>query len=115
MRWLKHLWQDQDAFVVSTELLLVTAVLTLGLLVGATTLRDQIVQGFGDLATALGRLNQSYSYTGDGDPGDDHYVAGSSYEDRTDFGEGEDPANAEPAGISVRAGAQDEGSGPAPQ
>ena len=115
MRLLRRLWRDQDGFVVSTELLLVTVVLVLGMLVGATTLRDQVVQEFGDLAAALGRLNQSYSYTGDGDPGDDNYVAGSSYENQADAGEEEDQANAGPAGISVSADAQDEGSAVAPR
>jgi len=108
------LWRDKRGFIATTDLILLTTVLVLGTLVGAATLRDQVVQEFGDLATALGRLNQSYSYQGDGDEDDDCWVAGSSYEDQTDFGEDADEAGKAPAGISVDVGPSDEGTRPEP-
>ncbi len=113
MKSLKCLWRDQQGFVASTELILLTVVLAIGVMVGLVTFRDQVVQEFGDMATAIGRLNQSYSYSGDtGDAGE---VAGSSYEDLSDFGEEEDTAGQEPAGISVSgAGSQDEGTAASP-
>lgn len=61
MTLLKKLWRDEQGFVASTDLILITTILVLGMLVGLVTMRDQVVQELGDLATAIGQLNQSYS------------------------------------------------------
>ena len=113
VKLLKCLWCDETGFVASADLILVTTVLILGVLVGLVTLRDQIVQELGDLAGAIGHLNQSYSYTGD--TGDGGEVAGSSYEDLPDLCEQDDTPNAEPSCISIAGvGPHDEGSSPSP-
>jgi hypothetical protein len=102
---LKKIWTDQRGFVATTDLILIASILVLGMIVGLATLRNSVVQEFGDLATALGRLNQSYSYTGNVyDPEDsDAYaqVAGSDYTDEPDFGDDGDPEGQPAAGISV--------------
>lgn len=107
----KRLWRDQGGVVNTTDVILMTALLGLGMIVGLTSLRNQIVQELTDVACAVGFLNQSYSYEGnvsdtDLDPDDEwlgtHEVAGSSYEDLPDFGEEPDVSGQEPGGISVR-------------
>lgn len=116
---LRRLWRDQGGFVSTTDLLLLATIVVLGSIVGLVAFRNQVVQEFGDLATAIDSLNQSYTYTGDGDsepdgepdPGrEDCFVAGSTYTDETDFPNEGDPPNNEPAGIDVDAPPVDEGS-----
>ncbi len=112
---LKRLWRDETGFLASTDLILLTVILTLGMIVGLTAFRDQVVQEFGDLATAVGRLNQSYQYQGCGEEGvTDHWVAGSDYTDEPDFCEVADVADQPPAGISVSVAPNAEGSAPSP-
>lgn len=119
MKILERLWRDEAGFVATTDLVLIAVILVMGSIVGLVTLRDQVVQEFGDLATAIGRLNQSYSYEGDSfgcdgggsgqhaqiggprPPRCECFVAGSSYHDRTDFCEEEDRAGRAPAGIKI--------------
>jgi hypothetical protein len=112
----KRLWGDESGFIVSTDLILISSILVIGLLVGLVSVRDQIVQELGDVAMAVGNLNQSYSLAGHSVTfgGFTFTVAGSSFEDTNDFGEsgpGEnntDVAGSEPAGISVTVGASGE-------
>jgi hypothetical protein len=114
---IKRLWDDESGFVVSSDLILVSSILVLGLLVGLVSLRDLIVQELGDVAMAVGNLNQSYSFAGHTVEFDglEFTVAGSSFTDESDFGEGgtgennEDPDGSEPAGISVTVEASSEG------
>ncbi len=121
---LKRLWRDQRAFVATTDLILIFTIAVLGTIVGLATLRNSVVQEFGDLGAALGSLNQSYHYSGNDDgtvPADPHdpdqwgsddfgaWVPGSSYHDQPDFGDGEDPPGQPPAGISVTEGPTPEG------
>lgn len=107
---IRKIWNDEGGFVVSADLILISTILVIGVLVGLVTLRDQVVQEFGDLATAVGNLNQSYSFSGASITfaGETFTVAGSSFADKTDLGEtGEDegsntdPPNAAPAGINL--------------
>lgn len=103
------LWGDESGFVVSSDLILISSVLVIGLLVGLVSIRDQIVQELGDMAVAVGNLNQSYSFAGHNVTfaSFTFTVAGSNFADASDFGEngtGEantDPPNSEPAGIEV--------------
>ncbi len=128
---LKRIWRDQRGFVATTDLILIGTIVVLGTIVGLATLRNSVVQEFGDLATALGRLNQSYSYSGnefgdangvngaggrmtilfelDPDPSAYAKVPGSSYTDQPDFCDGEDEDGKPPAGISVTVPPIDEG------
>jgi len=115
---LKRLWRDQRGFVATTDLILIVTICALGTVVGLATVRNQVVQEFGDLATALGRLSQGYSYTGNvvGDPTstdpDASYatVDGSDYTDETDYCEVEDQPEQAPADINVAVSPANEGS-----
>ena len=61
---LRQLWKDVDGFVVSAESVLIATILVIGMIVGLTTVRDQIVQELGDVAVHLAQMNQSYSFSG---------------------------------------------------
>lgn len=83
MKLIARLWNDEAGFVVSTELLLIGTILVLGMIVGLTTLRDAVVQEFGDLAQAIGNISQSYIYGGVS--GHCSATAGSTFLDALDF------------------------------
>ena len=103
-----RLWRDQRGAVSAVSALLLYTILTLGVITGLVTLRNQIVQEFGDLAVALDHLDQSWE------------VRHSWEEESRGFtdpgpqlvdGHGEsDPDGSEPAGISVREPPTAEGS-----
>lgn len=111
-RKLKQLWRDERGAMNSADVVLITTILIIGSIVGLVCMRNQIVQELGDIATAIGALNQSYEYVGDVQTVGTPTVtivgtwAGSSYDDLDDVGDGPDTAGAEPDSISVR--------GPAP-
>jgi len=80
---LRRFWTDDSGFVASSETVLLGTILTLGAICGLVTVRDTVATEMGDLATALMRMDQSYSYA----PvvTDCGTVAGSVYLDRFDF------------------------------
>src|ERR1700704_1583273 len=86
MSIVRRFWKDETGFVVTTELVLIAVILVIGLIAGLTTLRDQVVQELGDLAAAIGAINQSYSFSGV--TGASASTAGSSYSDVKDFCDG---------------------------
>ncbi|MCL4200857.1 MAG: hypothetical protein KJ000_00080 [Pirellulaceae bacterium] len=61
---LQQLWKDDAGFVITTELLLIVTILVIGLIVGMVAVRDAVVQELGDVAAAIGALDQSYQYNG---------------------------------------------------
>lgn len=61
MNLFKRFWNDEQGFVASADLILISVIVVLGMIVGLAMLRDEVVQELGDLATAIGQLNQSYS------------------------------------------------------
>jgi Flp pilus assembly pilin Flp len=113
MTVLQRFWADNDGFVISTELVLVATTLVVGMLVGLVTVRDQVVQELGDVALAIGNVNQSYEY--EGVTGHTSATAGSNFLDRNDFCEpvgGEDQGGSPPLCINVQAGNHNEGEAP---
>lgn len=58
-RWMSETSGSVDA----ASFLLLATITALGILCGAATFRDQLVQEFGDVATHLERLDQSYTIT----------------------------------------------------
>lgn len=63
MNLFHRFWSDEAGFVVSTELALVATILVIGLIVGLTSIRDQVVQELADIAGMVSQLNQSYSFS----------------------------------------------------
>jgi len=105
---LRKLWNDEAGFIVSAELVLVATILVIGMIVGLTVLRNQVVQELADLGAALGMISQGYEYTGVQKVSGATTFAltdGSGWDDLLDRcqepNEGADAPNAEPGGISV--------------
>jgi Flp pilus assembly pilin Flp len=61
---LRKLLQDESGFIVSAELVLVATLLVIGLIVGLSEVQHAIVAELNDVGDAIGKLNQSYSFTG---------------------------------------------------
>jgi hypothetical protein len=114
MKMLRRLWADEAGFVISAELVLVGTMLVIGMIVGLTEVRNQVVQELGDLAVAIGSVNQSYNYSTV--TGHTAATAGSLFEDNDDVcdNDGIDPVDLAPACIDVDAAELREGSYPVP-
>lgn len=56
-------WQDQRGTIELSSWFALVVMVALGMIVGLSTLRNEITQQFGDVAQALEALDQSYSYT----------------------------------------------------
>lgn len=63
MQVFKQLWNDEAGFVIASELVLVATILVIGMIVGLTTVRDQVVQELADTAGAISDIVQTYSYS----------------------------------------------------
>jgi Flp pilus assembly pilin Flp len=85
---LRKLLRDEAGFVVSAELVLVATILVIGMIVGLTEIQHAVVQELNDVGDAIGKLNQSYFYTGfhslKSDDSFKAYTRGSQFEDFTD-------------------------------
>ena len=80
---LRTFWSDDRAFVVSSELILIATILVIGMVVGLVTLRDQVVQELADVAAAVSRTEQDFSFSGI--TGHSASAAGSLFDDTVDF------------------------------
>ncbi len=83
MKTFTQFWADERGFVVSSELVLIATIVVIGLVTGLTTVRDQVVTEMGDVGGSVGRLVQSYSYSGVS--AHSSSAAGTSFNDRRDF------------------------------
>ncbi len=99
MQMFKKLWADEVGAILSAELILVVTIVVLGMVVGLTTVRDQVVQELGDVAIAIAHLNQSYSFSGA--TGHHSSTAGSIFIDLLDDCDGCDTSGAEPGCIEL--------------
>ena len=64
MSMIQQFWKDDDAALISAELVCVMTILVLGMIVGLASVRDGVTTEAADLASAIGALNQSYSFGG---------------------------------------------------
>jgi hypothetical protein len=83
------LWNDEVGFIVSAELVLVATILVIGMIVGLSEIQHAVVQELNDVGDAMGRLNQSYAYSGfsamkSGKDEEKSYTRGSSFNDKAD-------------------------------
>lgn len=92
MRIACQFWDDERGSVSPFASVLMITILVIGIIPGVATLRDHIVQKFGDMAVSLERLDQSYSYTVNG--------VTSKYDD-SDTGTLTDDAGKAPAGLDL--------------
>jgi len=96
-----QLWRDQRGAIPALSTLFLYTILVLGMTVGIVTLRDQIVQEYGDLAVALDSLNQSWTATINGQT--------RGYTDVPSLTPPADEPGVEPAGLSVQVAPVPEG------
>ena len=93
---LNLLWNDNNGFIVSAELVLVATIAVIGLIVGLAEVQNAVVGELNDIGEAIGSLNQSFFFHG-------HQscsctgkmkakVPGSSFKDFTDDGDGNECA-----------------------
>jgi hypothetical protein len=59
---IKTLIRDEAGFLISAELVLIFTLMFCGVAVGMGVIRDSLVQELGDVAEAIGALNQSYAF-----------------------------------------------------
>lgn len=59
---IKAFCMDEAGFLISAEMILVFTLVFCGVAVGFAVVRDSLVQELGDVAEAVGALNQSYQY-----------------------------------------------------
>ncbi len=96
MKLLRQLWSDERGETQLTAALLLCVIISIGAMVGLSTLREQIVQQFGDMAIALENLNQSFT------------SSLGTYTDSSPAKPILDPVGSEPAGLDVGAAASSE-------
>lgn len=87
---LRTLLHDEAGFLISAELILIFTLMFCGVAVGSAVLRDAVVQEFGDVAEAVGSLNQSYQFNSVSAPSSGETVSfhaacsGSGFADQAD-------------------------------
>lgn len=84
--------KKQRGFVMTSELVLLTTTMVIGMLVGLTTLRDAATSEMEDVAEAIGSLNQSYAFDGMINAEDSAEVTGSAFNDAVDANSGDGAA-----------------------
>jgi Flp pilus assembly pilin Flp len=92
---LRKLCRDDAGAVLSTELVLISTVVVLGLIVGLTELRDAVSNELNDVGEAVGALNQSFSVSGQSGRwggGLSSATSGSFFIDSRDRGDGNESA-----------------------
>ena len=61
---MRRLWKDESGAILSAELVVLMTTLVIGIIVGAVAIQNAVVEEMGDVSSAIGSLNQSYSYGG---------------------------------------------------
>lgn len=89
------LYNDENGFIVSGELVLVSTIAVLGLVVGLSEVAGNINNELEDIGSAFGSMNQTFKTSGScGHKGSSY---GSQYKDKVDFCDGADISNNGPS------------------
>jgi hypothetical protein len=81
---MKQQQKRQAGFIVSAELVLIATILVIGLIVGMVAIRDSMIAEMGDVAEAIGAIDQSYEFNGVTDTGTNAAIAASAWYDDPD-------------------------------
>jgi len=86
---LRTLLNDEAGFIISAELVLVATIVVIGLIVGLSEIQHALNAELNDVADAIGKLDQSYSYSGfskknNTKGGVGAYTRGSQFQDTID-------------------------------
>lgn len=82
--------KKQGGFVMTSELVLITTVMVIGLMAGMVTMRDAVTAEMEDVAEAIGHLDQTYAFNGIVNGENTAAVEGSVFGDATDASAGDD-------------------------
>lgn len=82
--------KKQAGFVMTTELVLLSTVMVVGLVAGMVTMRDALTAEMEDMAEAIGHLDQTYAFDGIVNAQNTAAIEGSVYGDATDTNAGDD-------------------------
>jgi|TARA_R110001599_G_scaffold242639_2_gene442302 hypothetical protein len=82
--------KKQGGFVMTTELVLISTVMIIGLITGLVTMRDSITAEMEDVAEAVGHFDQTYAYNGIVNGERTAGIEGSVFGDSTDTNAGDD-------------------------
>jgi hypothetical protein len=74
----------KSGFVVTSELLLITTILVIGLVAGWVTVRNSVNAELEDFAEAIGDINQSFTFQGIVNDNGSATTAGSAFDDTPD-------------------------------
>jgi Flp pilus assembly pilin Flp len=77
-----QLYRDEDGFVVSAELMLISTVGIIALVVGLSAVSNAVNNELRDVATAFSSVNQSFSFRGSGFNGNSQYMDPMSHGDQ---------------------------------
>lgn len=84
----RNLLNDETGFLISSELVLIMTLVFCGVAVGGAVVRDALAQELGDIAEAIGALDQSYNIRGLSAPLEDDEThatcSGSGFNDEED-------------------------------
>src|SRR6478672_11743396 len=83
MKMLHRLWADESGAILSSEVMLVSSILVIGVICGLGSLRDSVTTELADLAQALGNVNQSFSFSGT--QGHHTFNGGGQFIENTDY------------------------------
>lgn len=77
-------------FVMTTELVLISTVMIVGIITGLVTMRDSITAEMEDVAEAIGHFDQTYAFNGIVNAEKTAGIEGSVFGDATDTNAGDD-------------------------
>ncbi|MDA7979965.1 MAG: hypothetical protein MPJ50_14445 [Pirellulales bacterium] len=83
---MRSFWKGEEGFAFSTEMIVVLTIVICGTIAAWTSLREAVVTEMADIGGAIGSLDQSYSFNGVSSHSSS--CAGSSFNDRGDFCDG---------------------------
>ena len=81
--------KKEAGFVMTSELLLLSTTIVIGLVVGLTTMRDAVTAEMEDVAEAIGSLDQSYAFDGLINAEGSAEISGSGFIDAVDANAGD--------------------------
>ncbi|AMO69262.1 hypothetical protein DOK_06335 [gamma proteobacterium BDW918] len=82
--------KKQGGFIMTTELVLLTTTMVVGMIVGLVSMRDSVNAEMEDVAEAIGALDQSYAFDGIKNNQNTAVIAGSGFDDAIDALAGDD-------------------------
>ena len=64
MNLISRLWNDDNGFIVSAELVLVATIVVIGMITGLAAIRKDVTSELTEVGQAIAAIDQSYSYSG---------------------------------------------------